>query len=60
MKKQTRYLRLILSICLLLPAVAFAHPNGSAMMGFGAGFGHPFSGVDHVLAMGGAILVLVS
>jgi urease accessory protein len=51
MKKRTQFSLAVLSICLLLPAAAFAHPNGVAASGFGAGFAHPFSGVDHVLAM---------
>ena len=35
---------------LLLPATALAHP-GHAGMGFAHGFSHPFTGVDHILAM---------
>jgi len=31
---------------------AFAHVNASHLaIGFGAGFAHPFSGIDHLLAM---------
>jgi urease accessory protein len=31
---------------------ALAHTGGGAAHGFAAGFAHPFSGIDHVLAMG--------
>jgi urease accessory protein len=34
----------------LLPAAAYAHP-GHDMSGFTAGFEHPLSGLDHILAM---------
>ncbi|MEJ1937150.1 HupE/UreJ family protein, partial [Nostoc sp. NIES-2111] len=36
---------------LLLPGVAFAHPGLDHTHGFGAGFIHPVTGIDHVLAM---------
>lgn len=35
----------------LLPAAAFAHTGVSETSGFGHGFGHPISGLDHILAM---------
>jgi urease accessory protein len=36
---------------LLLPSLAFAHPGGLAAHGFGHGFLHPLTGLDHLLAM---------
>jgi urease accessory protein len=36
---------------LLVPGVAFAHPGLDHTHGFAAGFVHPVSGIDHVLAM---------
>lgn len=42
--------RLFLFAALLLPAVAHAHP-GHADAGMVSGFLHPFSGLDHVVAM---------
>jgi urease accessory protein len=36
---------------LLAPGIAFAHPGPDHTHGFGAGFLHPVSGIDHVLAM---------
>jgi len=30
---------------------AFAHTGGASVSGLAAGFGHPFSGLDHILAM---------
>lgn len=42
--------RLLLTTALLLPAVAHAHP-GHADAGVVSGFLHPFSGLDHVVAM---------
>jgi len=47
-------LRLALGLAVLnLPALALAHvgSDGSAHHGFGAGFAHPFTGIDHLLAM---------
>ncbi len=39
-------------VMLLLPATpALAHPGHGAIIGFGAGFAHPLTGPDHVLAM---------
>lgn len=38
-------------LCLLLPAAAAAHDGPHAAGGFGAGFLHPFGGLDHLLAM---------
>jgi urease accessory protein len=36
---------------ILLPTAAWAHPGHDATLGFGAGFVHPATGLDHVLAM---------
>ncbi len=36
---------------LLVPGVALAHPGHFGDAGFGAGFMHPLSGLDHLLAM---------
>jgi len=41
---------LISAAALMLPAVAFAHPGHDAA-GFTSGFSHPFTGLDHLLAM---------
>ena len=35
----------------LIPSLALAHPGGLAAHGFGHGFAHPISGIDHILAM---------
>jgi urease accessory protein len=35
----------------LLPVSVLAHPGVGATSGFAAGFGHPLSGIDHLLAM---------
>ncbi|WP_043336646.1 HupE/UreJ family protein [Belnapia moabensis] len=40
-----------LAAALLLPATAFAHPGTALDHGLAAGFLHPLSGADHVLAM---------
>lgn len=34
----------------IVPALAFAH-TGHGTLGFAHGFGHPMSGIDHILAM---------
>jgi urease accessory protein len=49
----SKNLRVVLSAfaCVLVAAVADAHPLHVAGAGLGAGFAHPFSGLDHVLAM---------
>jgi urease accessory protein len=36
---------------ILIPAVAFAHTGAGDTSGFVHGFGHPISGLDHILAM---------
>jgi len=44
--------RLLVTAALLLaPSVAFAHPGHSEANSLLAGFVHPFSGIDHLLAM---------
>ena len=50
MKKATRTARLSLPL-FLWAASAFAHTRGGEGAGFVAGFAHPISGLDHVLAM---------
>src|SRR6516164_6135806 len=39
------------TLAILTPAVAFAHTGVGDTSGFVHGFGHPISGLDHVLAM---------
>lgn len=39
------------ALLLLVPAAAQAHTGGPVSVGFWPGFWHPFSGLDHVLAM---------
>ena len=43
--------KFLLVISLLLPAVAWAHPGHATDAGFMSGIAHPFSGLDHLLAM---------
>lgn len=42
----------LIALLLMVPALAIAHP-GHGHGGFGAGFIHPFLGLDHLLAMAG-------
>jgi urease accessory protein len=42
---------LLTLILILLPTAALAHPGHGAEIGLAAGFLHPMSGLDHVLAM---------
>ena len=45
-------LRLLLAAgTLLAPGLAMAHPGHGAEIGLAAGLAHPWSGIDHVLAM---------
>jgi urease accessory protein len=46
-------LRLILatSIALATPTAAFAHTGAEHALSFASGFAHPFTGLDHMLAM---------
>lgn len=39
------------AVCWLLPSLAFGHTDDGPHNGFTHGFGHPLSGLDHVLAM---------
>jgi urease accessory protein len=51
MKKTSMYAALaILGPSCLLPVSAFAHIGVGPAAGFAAGFAHPFSGADHLLA----------
>ena len=51
MERRRAALCLVL-LCLIVPRVALAHAAGAeAGAGFSAGFLHPISGIDHVLAM---------
>ena len=46
-----KHIRLALALA-LVPMVAQAHPgHGSETAGIGAGLAHPFTGLDHILAM---------
>lgn len=40
-----------LAALMLQSGAAVAHPEGHAMSGFAAGFAHPLTGIDHLLAM---------
>ena len=44
-------LRLILTIALLAPTAALAHPGHGETASFAAGLQHPLSGLDHITAM---------
>jgi urease accessory protein len=44
-------LRLILSLALLAPTTAFAHPGHGDTVSMLAGLQHPLSGLDHITAM---------
>jgi urease accessory protein len=46
-------IRFVLGVAatLVVPAVAFAHTGTGAAAGLAHGFAHPFSGMDHILAM---------
>lgn len=48
---QSRVLMLLVSIILLLPGEAMAHVGVSGSSGLTGGIMHPFSGLDHMLAM---------
>jgi urease accessory protein len=49
-KERNMKRRILLLAALLLPSVAYAHP-GHADAGWVSGFMHPFSGLDHMVAM---------
>jgi len=45
-------MRILFALILAMAALpAYAHPGHGVMTGFLAGFAHPFSGLDHLLAM---------
>lgn len=44
-------LRILVSVVILMPGLAFAHPGLPGDTGFVHGFSHPLSGIDHLLAM---------
>src|SRR5262245_41105334 len=46
-----RYGTTAAAAALVLPTVAFAHTGVGEASGFVHGFGHPVSGLDHILAM---------
>ena len=41
----------VLCVMSLFPVAAMAHTGVGSTSGFGAGFGHPLGGADHMLAM---------
>jgi urease accessory protein len=50
--KEVISMRALLTVILiLLPTAALAHPGHGAEIGLAAGFLHPMSGLDHILAM---------
>src|SRR5881227_1589792 len=46
-----RDVALCIAITFLAAPIAFAHPGHEGGAGLAAGWAHPFSGIDHVLAM---------
>ncbi len=56
-KKTKEHLMKILLMILSLSALAFGHTTTLESGGFGSGFLHPISGLDHVLAMVGVGMV---
>jgi urease accessory protein len=46
------------AICAATPALAHPGHPGHEVLGAAAGFGHPFSGIDHMLAMLAPIILL--
>jgi urease accessory protein len=51
MKSKTINTGIWAAALLLMSGVAQAHPGHAGHGGLSAGFGHPFSGIDHMLAM---------
>jgi urease accessory protein len=48
----TTIVRLLVAAAILVaPGAALAHPGHGAELGLYAGLAHPWSGIDHVLAM---------
>jgi urease accessory protein len=41
----------LVALAALFSTAAFAHPGDHSHLGFAAGFAHPFTGLDHLLAM---------
>src|SRR5687768_3353260 len=39
------------ALATLVSTAAFAHPGDHSHLGFATGFAHPFTGLDHLLAM---------
>ena len=50
-KSASAFSAVALAAAALLPTAAFAHTGVGATSGFMHGFGHPISGLDHILAM---------
>ena len=38
-------------VLMLVPALALAHPGAEHVVGFFAGFSHPWTGIDHIVTM---------
>jgi urease accessory protein len=51
MRKQSAFVVAILAVVILTAEPALAHTAGNSVAGFGAGFLHPLTGLDHLLAM---------
>lgn len=49
--KKNKLLLALLGIIFLSPVSAYAHTGMGHTVGFANGFGHPFGGLDHILAM---------
>lgn len=46
-----RCMRVAVTATVVMPSVAWAHPGAGGVSSFWTGVGHPFSGLDHLLAM---------
>lgn len=51
MLTNSRFARVALAFCLLLPPLAHAHSGVGPASGFASGLAHPISGLDHLSAM---------
>jgi urease accessory protein len=51
MRPASSLIRLVIAAGALLPSLALAHPQGHAGHDFMTGIAHPFTGIDHLLAM---------
>ncbi len=68
-KLMRKFIPALAALLILAPTAAFAHPGHGDAIGIAAGFLHPISGLDHILAMvavgvfafvlGGRALILV-